>query len=333
MAATGVKTAFVVMPFSGTSERHTEVYWTRFFTDFLKPQLARRKYVCTRSQARPESIVKGVLKDLFESDLVIAILTDFNANVWYELGIRHSLRRGTIMMIESGQKLPFDIASYGVLVYEDALAGGPAFEAALDEFIEKIEREHPVDSPAQEFLGPYVMEQLERERRDLEDSYQRKMEEALHSSAAGPLGRPPTPRPESVGIQRPRILWVDDNPHNNEVLIETYRSRGVQFDLALSTDQAVQFLANDPMAYLLIISDMGRGADRDAGIQLLATLKQRWATVPPVVIYCSERAVRAYADKAKELGAMDVTASPKEVSLWIEEAIARRVSVSGSAGR
>ena len=333
MVATGIKTAFIIMPFSATSERHTAAYWTCFFSDFLKPQLARRKYVCTRSQARPESIVKGILKDLCESDLVIAILTDFNANVWYELGIRHSLRKGTIMMIENGQKLPFDIASYGVLAYDDSLAGAPAFESALDEFIEKIEREQPVDSPAQEFLGPYVMEQLDKQRRELEDAYQRKMEEALRSLAPSEPTPTPISAPGPADVQRPRILLVDDNPNNNEVLIETYRARGVAFDLALSTDQALQLLRKDPTAYVLIISDMGRGAERDAGVQLLQTLKQGWATAPPVVIYCSGRAARAYGDKAKELGALDVTASPKELSLWIEEALAPQTALSRAAYR
>lgn len=318
MAATGIKTAFIIMPFSTTTDRHTDVYWTRFFSDFLKPQLERRKYVCTRSQARPESIVKGILKDLRDSDLVVAVLTDFNANVWYELGIRHALRSGTIMMIEQGQKLPFDIASYGVLVYEDTLAAGPAFEQALDEFIGKIERDRPVDSPAQEFLDPTSRDQLESIRRNAENLSQLKMKDLLRSSEIrfaiqnGTTGTPTTPK----------ILWVDDYPSNNDVLIETYRSRGVHFDLALSTDQAMEFLGENPETYALIISDMGRGIQSDAGVEFLTILKQRWKSKLPVVIYCSSRAAKAYGDKAKDLGALDVTTSAKELSFWIDEVVA-----------
>ncbi len=309
MASTGVKTAFVIMPFSGTTPQHTEAYWTRFFKHFLKPQLERRRYVCTRSQSSSESIVKTVLKDIQQSDLVIAVLTDFNANVWYELGIRHALRNGTIMMIENGQKLPFDIASYGVLVYEDTLAGMTDFETALDEVLDKIERDHPIDSPAQEFLGPFIAQELEKQRRDLEAAYQRKMDEALRASKAP--------------VHQPNILWVDDNPGNSDVLIETYTSRGVHFDVAVSTDQALDFLAKDITSYALVISDMGRGSDRDAGIQLLQTMKKRWNPAPPLIIYCSSSAAEAHGDRARRLGALDVTTSPKEVALWIEEAVAR----------
>ena len=87
-----------------------------------------------------------------DADLVLAVLTDFNTNVWYELGIRHALRKGTIMVIEERQKLPFDISQYGVIKYEDSITGAHDFEAGLKSFIRKIEVEQPVDSPVFEFL-------------------------------------------------------------------------------------------------------------------------------------------------------------------------------------
>jgi CheY-like chemotaxis protein len=317
MSIAGIKTAFVIMPFSSTTAAHTGEYWTQLFENFLKPQLERRKYVCRRSQAQPESIVKGVLKDLNEADLVLAVLTDYNANVWYELGIRHALRKGTIMLIESGQKLPFDISAYGVLIYEDSLSGLHAFESSLDEFIAKIEREQPIDSPVQEFLGPMVVERLDAQRHYLEELLKRKIEEHLESLSIPVNDRLPVPGQAG-------ILWVDDNPANNEVFIEEYRSRGIHFDLALSTDQALQFLGENPRVYVLIISDMNRGAKNDAGLELLSEIRTRWRFAPPVLIYCSGRSAQAFGDKAKELGAVEVTTSVKEVSLWIENAISSR---------
>jgi CheY-like chemotaxis protein len=125
-----------------------------------------------------------------------------------------------------------------------------------------------------------------------------------------------------------RILWVDDNPANNSVLTATYRAKGVQFDLALSTEEALQFLGNAPEAYALIISDMGRGNEHDAGNRLLAHIKEKYPSAPPVVIYCHPRAAKAYGEKAKELGAADVTSSPKEAAYWIDKTLADR---AGSA--
>src|SRR5947208_9142896 len=112
------KRCFVIMPFSETSAKHTEAYWTDFFTKFLKPQFEKLGYTCVRSQAQPANIITDLLGELFGADIVLAVLTDYNANVWYELGIRHVLRKGTIMIMEKAQPVPFDIKHHGVLQYE-----------------------------------------------------------------------------------------------------------------------------------------------------------------------------------------------------------------------
>src|SRR5262249_14580502 len=44
------------------------------------------------------------------ANLVIADLTDHNPNVFYELAIRHIIRKPIVQLIQVGQKLPFDIA-------------------------------------------------------------------------------------------------------------------------------------------------------------------------------------------------------------------------------
>jgi hypothetical protein len=44
-----------------------------------------------------------------EDDLVIADLSERNANVFYELAIRHAIRKPLIQMIMTGEKLPFDV--------------------------------------------------------------------------------------------------------------------------------------------------------------------------------------------------------------------------------
>ena len=58
-----------------------------------------------------DDLVKGILRDLYDADLVVAVLADHNANVWYELGIRYALRIGTVMLIEEGHRIPFDISA------------------------------------------------------------------------------------------------------------------------------------------------------------------------------------------------------------------------------
>jgi hypothetical protein len=117
MSMASGKHCFVIMPFSKTKGKRTAKYWDDFFSNFIKPAVENLGYTCKRSNAKPGNIMKAIVNDLVNSDVVLAVLTDYNANVLYELGTRHSLKRGTIMMLERGQKIPFDIAQYGVIYY------------------------------------------------------------------------------------------------------------------------------------------------------------------------------------------------------------------------
>jgi len=102
------KDCFVIMPFSRTGDKHTSEYWTSFFFDFIKPAVEKLGYTCKRSTAQPGNIMKAIVNELVTSDVVLAVLTDYNPNVLYELGTRHSLKHGTIMMLENGQGIPSD---------------------------------------------------------------------------------------------------------------------------------------------------------------------------------------------------------------------------------
>lgn len=124
------KQCFVIMPFSATGGRPTG-YWDKFFYDFIKPAVEKLGYACTRSSANPGNIMKAIVKELVNSDVVLAVLTDYNPNVWYELGTRHSLKHGTIMMLEKGQKIPSDLIQYGVICYDEEITGVPKFQENL----------------------------------------------------------------------------------------------------------------------------------------------------------------------------------------------------------
>lgn len=60
--------------------------------------------------AEPGSIASAVINDLTSAELVVADLTGFNPNAFYELGIRHTLRLPVVHMIAESVKLPFDNA-------------------------------------------------------------------------------------------------------------------------------------------------------------------------------------------------------------------------------
>lgn len=111
------------------------------------------------------------------------------------------------------------------------------------------------------------------------------------------------PLPKNIKAIHRRILWVDDYPINNETVINYFIGQDIQFDLALSTGQAVDLYKKN--SYDIIITDMGRGIEKDAGISLIKELNALHCEVP-IVVYCSIPAIETYGEKALALGAYDV---------------------------
>jgi CheY-like chemotaxis protein len=83
-----------------------------------------------------------------------------------------------------------------------------------------------------------------------------------------------------------RVLWVDDNPRNNEFERQAFEEQGVEFALATSTSEARRIL--DRSKFDAIISDMGRPPDSEAGYTLLSTVRSNGNRIP-YFIYAGSR--------------------------------------------
>ena len=141
------------MPFSKTTDIHTEDYWKDFFETFITPALAAHGYKAEKSVAAPNNITKQIIKELAMADLVPAVLTDGKANVFYELGVRHSLRQGTVMILEEARERPFDISNYGILSYMQTNL--TKFTDDLGRYM-KIADDMNEDSPVADFLNQRI---------------------------------------------------------------------------------------------------------------------------------------------------------------------------------
>lgn len=60
--------------------------------------------------SEPGIITSQVIQRIVDDPLVIADLTGMNPNVFYELAIRHAIRRPLVQIIQKGEKIPFDVA-------------------------------------------------------------------------------------------------------------------------------------------------------------------------------------------------------------------------------
>jgi CheY-like chemotaxis protein len=105
-----------------------------------------------------------------------------------------------------------------------------------------------------------------------------------------------------------RVLWVDDRPANNEFERKWLRPHGIVFDSVVSTDEALEQLANE--SYDLVITDLGReySSDRSAtaGVAFLDQPIVR-SGGPPVIVYAGRWAV-AQRDELVGRGALAVMA-------------------------
>ena len=148
--------AFIVRPFDTKDVSPTKkVNFERIDKELISPALAQLKIHgrTTLDIMRQGEIQGDMFHRLVTSHLVIADISIANANVFYELGIRHALQDRHTVLIKfpvDGQKAVFDIATDRYLVYD---ADRPADSvAALVKRIQATIDEGQADSPVFRFL-------------------------------------------------------------------------------------------------------------------------------------------------------------------------------------
>jgi|WetSurMetagenome_2_1015567.scaffolds.fasta_scaffold73379_2 hypothetical protein len=149
------RNCFVIMPFSKTSTC-SEEEWSWIFENVIKDAVesAGLDYVCKRSVATRGNIVGAIMQDLNDSHVVIADLTDRNANVFYELGVRHATKDRSILIAQKQEDIPFDLQGYAFHVYGWKT---PEYIKALSDKIRQILTEmdsnpNRPDNPVSDFL-------------------------------------------------------------------------------------------------------------------------------------------------------------------------------------
>jgi hypothetical protein len=96
----------------------------------LKPLIERVNQVkAFRSEPFRGSIANQIILDLIDDDIVVADLTDYNPNVFWELGVRHSFKLCTVTIAEKGTSPPFHLSHRGIFFYDPNHLDNSAFEA------------------------------------------------------------------------------------------------------------------------------------------------------------------------------------------------------------
>lgn len=126
---------------------------------------------------------------------------------------------------------------------------------------------------------------------------------------------------ESVNLKsaskRPCILWVDDRPENNVYERQAFEAVGMDVQIALSTDQALERMS--AQKFSAIISDMGRREGPQEGYLLLKKIRDSGDSTP-YFIYAGSSSAEHRAEAALR-GAQGSTNNPNELFASVTKAL------------
>jgi hypothetical protein len=107
-----LKTCFVIAPI-GEPDSDTRKRSDKILKHVITPATNECGYKPLRADqiSEPGIITRQIIQHIIDDPLVIADLTGRNPNVFYELAIRHAIRKPLIQIISNDEQLPFDVAN------------------------------------------------------------------------------------------------------------------------------------------------------------------------------------------------------------------------------
>jgi MAP3K TRAFs-binding domain len=120
---------FVLMPFGQKpDDQNPLIDFDRVYEKIIGPAIAEADLEPIRADKETAGgiIHKPMFERLMLCDYAVADLTTANANVFYELGVRHGVRPySTVLIFAQGSRLPFDVAPLRGLPYRLDSRGAP----------------------------------------------------------------------------------------------------------------------------------------------------------------------------------------------------------------
>jgi len=103
-------TAFYVTPI-GSDDSEQRKHSDLFLESIVRPALEKASLNVVRADEieKAGAITKQIIEYLLRARLVIVDLSFHNPNVFYELAIRHMVRKPVVQIIRSADRLPFDV--------------------------------------------------------------------------------------------------------------------------------------------------------------------------------------------------------------------------------
>lgn len=84
--------------------------------------------------------MEDIWSSIFHCEVCIADCTGKNPNVFYEIGIAHTLGRKCILITQTMDDMPFDVQHYRVIPYETTPSGLNKLKEVLQQTIQAVIR-------------------------------------------------------------------------------------------------------------------------------------------------------------------------------------------------
>ena len=132
-----LKTCFVIAPIDdeGSEVRRRA---DQVLMHIIKPATKECGYEAVRADeiSEPGIITSQIIQRLIDDDLVIADLTGRNPNVFYELAVRHTVKKPVVQIIQADESIPFDIAPTRTIHFDHRDLD--SVSTCIDELIKQI---------------------------------------------------------------------------------------------------------------------------------------------------------------------------------------------------
>ncbi|MGG1480444.1 hypothetical protein ABE402_05840 [Bacillus smithii] len=116
------KKCFVITPIgpndSAIRKRSDQVYKYIIVPCVEKFGYKQENIIRADKISKPGAITHQIIDHVINADLVVADLTEQNPNVFYELAIRHAIRKPYVQICDINTELPFDIQNQRTIYFD-----------------------------------------------------------------------------------------------------------------------------------------------------------------------------------------------------------------------
>lgn len=129
---TDENSVFIIMPF-------TESWSNDIWEQVIKPSVKELNMTPVRADdLYGANIMEDVWQSILKAAIIICDTTGRNPNVFYELGIAHTIGKKVVLLTQKIEDIPFDLQAYRHIKYDITLSGGNQLKESLKKHITEL---------------------------------------------------------------------------------------------------------------------------------------------------------------------------------------------------